>query len=235
MPETHVIDLSHWNVVDSFADIKTAGVVGIIHKCTEGTTYLDPTYHERMEHARRAGLEWGAYHFLRHENAWDQMEHFVGKHHLPPGSRLAIDYEDPACVLHDLETALQALKELDPTQQVCVYSGHLLKEQVGNKMIPWLKPYSLWLAQYTSGTPTWPKQIWPYWSLWQFTDSGHQEGVAGECDLDTFNGDTEQCKAWFSAPVSAGVSEPQVVKIDIQCPQGVQLQMSINGRMVTGD
>ncbi|MGA8802978.1 MAG: hypothetical protein WB614_24735 [Pseudolabrys sp.] len=30
-----MVDLSHWDVVDSFEDAKDDGVVGIIHKATE--------------------------------------------------------------------------------------------------------------------------------------------------------------------------------------------------------
>ena len=58
-----VIDLSHFNTVTSFSDIKSAGVVGIIHKATEYTNWSDPTYASRKPQALAAGLWWGAYHF----------------------------------------------------------------------------------------------------------------------------------------------------------------------------
>ena len=35
MLDKAVVDLSHWDEVDSFADAKGDGVVGIIHKATE--------------------------------------------------------------------------------------------------------------------------------------------------------------------------------------------------------
>ncbi|MGC1914710.1 MAG: hypothetical protein WA710_05815 [Pseudolabrys sp.] len=35
MLDKAVVDLSHWDVVDSFEDAKDDGVVGIIHKATE--------------------------------------------------------------------------------------------------------------------------------------------------------------------------------------------------------
>jgi len=53
-----VIDLSHFNTVTSFSDIKSAGVVGIIHKATQATNWSDPTYADRKQQATAAGL-WG--------------------------------------------------------------------------------------------------------------------------------------------------------------------------------
>jgi GH25 family lysozyme M1 (1,4-beta-N-acetylmuramidase) len=47
MLDKAVVDLSHWDEVDSFEDAKDDGVVGIIHKATESNNYFDPTYNGR--------------------------------------------------------------------------------------------------------------------------------------------------------------------------------------------
>jgi lysozyme len=232
--KTQVIDLSHWNTVKSFIDIGNAGVLGVIHKCTEGTGYMDPTYLDRMYSATEADLSWGAYHFLKHGNIQRQMEWFVENMALPAGSRVAIDYEDPACTLSDLQDALVSLTSLDPTLQIAIYSGHLIKDQVGSKSYPWLEPFSLWLAQYTTGTPSWPKQIWPVWSLWQFTDTGSVSGMSGNVDLNQFNGSDEQCLKWFGLdPVPAPSPSPHpgdlAVVVNIEVPEGVSIKVTVNG------
>ena len=41
----------------------TTGIVGVIHKATQGTTYVDETYASRRVEALACGLLWGAYHF----------------------------------------------------------------------------------------------------------------------------------------------------------------------------
>src|SRR5499427_3370065 len=79
MLDKAVVDLSHWDKVDSFDDAKDDGVVGIIHKATESNNYFDPTYNQRKEDALVAGLLWGAYHFLRPGNIKDQAQYFVSK------------------------------------------------------------------------------------------------------------------------------------------------------------
>ena len=201
------LDLSHWNEVTSWDEVEDAGVIGIIHKATEGHSYVDKTYAGRMQGATQAGLKWGAYHFLKHGKAAAQMTHFLKYAALPPGSRVAIDYEDPACTLTDLHEAVAALAAADSTMQICIYAGALLKEQLGDKHDRQLARCSLWLAQYTSGTPTWPKGTWPALSLWQYTDGdvgGEPRAVPGvvpPMDCNQFNGSRSACARWFG-PVS---------------------------------
>jgi lysozyme len=43
--------------------MKADGIVGVIHKATQGLTYVDSTYTTRIRAASEAGLLWGAYHF----------------------------------------------------------------------------------------------------------------------------------------------------------------------------
>jgi len=203
MPTLHAIDLSHWNTVESWNAVRDAGVVGVIHKSTEGHSYVDKTYAGRRKGALDAGLRWGAYHFLKHGKAVAQMKHFLKHAELPPRSRLVIDYEDPYCTLTDLHEAVAALAAAEGEYEIAIYAGHHLKEQLGSRHDRQLARCSLWLAQYTSGTPSWPTGTWPVWSLWQYTD-GQSGGAPKECpgvvpptDCNTFNGDAEQCAKWF--------------------------------------
>src|SRR5258707_1097158 len=65
MPESNVvIDLSHHNQNLDFASIRfSGGILGIIHKATQGLDYADPTYLPHKTSALANGLLWGAYHF----------------------------------------------------------------------------------------------------------------------------------------------------------------------------
>ena len=54
-----VIDLSHHNNNVDFAKVVAAGVLGVIHKATQGTTTVDPLYAQRRGEALAAGLLWG--------------------------------------------------------------------------------------------------------------------------------------------------------------------------------
>ena len=79
MLDKAVVDLSHWDEVNSFEDAKNDGVVSIIHKATESNNDFGPTYNQRKNDALAAGLLWGAYHFLRPGNMENQAQYFVSE------------------------------------------------------------------------------------------------------------------------------------------------------------
>jgi hypothetical protein len=63
--------------------------------------------------------------------------------------------------LDDLKTFLREVKRLTGKSPI-VYSGHVLKGQLGDSHDSELSQYRLWLAQYTSGAPSWPKATFPH-------------------------------------------------------------------------
>src|SRR5262245_33649881 len=91
-----VIDLSHYNGITetSFAEAAAASIVGVIHKVTEGTWYLDGEYGPRQPMALGAGLLWGAYHFGRHGDAEGQAHYFLDQVRPTPDTLLVLDWED---------------------------------------------------------------------------------------------------------------------------------------------
>jgi lysozyme len=70
------------------------------------------------------------------------------------------------------------------------YSGHDIKEALGNRKDPVLSQCWPWLAQYRS-TPVVPAN-WNTWTMWQYTDGAfgpEPHDVAGvHFDRDKFNG-----------------------------------------------
>ena len=190
MPSPLVIDCSHWQVdagpIDWF-DVVGSGVVGVIFKATEGSGYRDPTYEASRAGAEDAGLLWGAYHFLRPGDMVQQAEFFVAT--AGDIDIYAADHEDPAVSLDDFKRFLYEVETLTGRTPV-IYSGHVLKEQVDGYDDE-LAKYPLWLAQYTSGSPSWPTEIWENYWLWQYTDTGSQPGVKGYCDLNDYDGEPD--------------------------------------------
>src|SRR5262245_30342994 len=211
-----VIDLSHWNPSDGSAidwdKVLASGIVGVIHKATEGSSYVDDTCFERANDARDAGLLWGAYHFLRPGNMSQQAEHFVST--VGDIDLYAADHEDSGVSLDDLKDFLKAVDDL--TGKTCVvYSGHVIKEQVGSSSDPFLADHPLWLAQYSS-SPSWPKAIWPKWWIWQHTDQGSCPGIKGATDLNYYDGSPDELAAdWMGEEVPPPAPEVAEVTIKI--------------------
>ncbi|PYS86040.1 MAG: glycoside hydrolase, partial [Acidobacteria bacterium] len=58
-----VVDISHHNGNVDLGKAQAAGIVGVIHKATQGTSMTDNMYDQNRQQAVAAGLLWGAYHF----------------------------------------------------------------------------------------------------------------------------------------------------------------------------
>jgi GH25 family lysozyme M1 (1,4-beta-N-acetylmuramidase) len=226
MPELHFIDLSHWNEVSDWNLLAKSGIVGVIHKATQGTGYRDPDYLPRQDQALSRGLCWGAYHFLEPGRIEEQMAFFLGNASLAPGSRVVIDYEHEGLQLPDLHSSILALRDLDPGMQIAVYSGHTLKEQLGSNDDPLLATVSLWIAQYNNEAPEYPTGTWKHWSAWQYSDGeagGYPREVPGAVlpiDCNMFNGSKEACARWFGPvtdemPDAAVEAEPWDIEIRV--------------------
>lgn len=189
-----VIDISHYQTVTDVSAIRAAGVLGIIHKATEGTGYTDDKFAENRK--LFAGFGWASYHFLKPGNIDAQMQYHMAVATPAVGERVVIDYEDSGCSLGDLQAAISWLRANAPNNPICVYCG-LIKGQLGGSAAPWLVGTSLWIAEYiTAPEPSWPKQVWPRWDLWQHSDGtvgGHPRVVLGisQCDCSAFNGTGE--------------------------------------------
>src|SRR5580765_2996828 len=93
-PLNVVIDLSHHNRSPDFQKAKAAGIVGVIHKASEGLTYVDPTYASNRRKALAAGLLWGAYHFGSGGNPKGQADHFLDVVAPGPADLLVLDFEE---------------------------------------------------------------------------------------------------------------------------------------------
>jgi lysozyme len=232
------IDISHHQSYPDFDEVARAGVRGIIHKCSEGTSFVDSARAENCSNAVKAGLATATYHWLSPgSNASAQMEFYLSVLDPVKGERVVIDYEQEGCTLAMLKDAIQALLDYKHELQITVYSGHLLKEQLGDNYDAFLASNcDLWLAQYTSGTPSWPDGTWPHWTLWQYSETGTIPGIDDAyVDLNHFNGDEEKFLTWISPkdskpPKPVPPPEPQeVVDVAITASENVAVQVSING------
>ena len=162
MLDRAVLDLSHWNENVDLRAVKHAGVVGVIHKVTEGDGYQDPTYKNSCIDATNAGLKWGAYHFMRPGDMQEQVQFFVHTVGLSVSTLYAADYEDENISISQLKEFLRTVRDLTSRPPV-LYGGYVLKENISDPD-PELADYPLWLAHYTTADRlSWPTGTWPEW------------------------------------------------------------------------
>ena len=92
-PLNAVVDLSHHNGNVNLQQAKGDGIIGVIHKATQGQTGLDPMYQTNRTNAQNAGLLWGAYHFATGGDGVDQARHFLDVVGSFDNTLLVLDFE----------------------------------------------------------------------------------------------------------------------------------------------
>jgi lysozyme len=205
------IDISHHQGFPDFDEVRAAGVLGVIHKATEGTSFIDQNRAENCANALAAGLAIATYFWIKPGDGRAQAEFYLQTIEPMPGERVVIDYEEDGCTLTTLHDAAQALLDYGNDLQITVYSGHLLKEQLGSDCDDFLADHTdLWLAQYTSGEVSWPDGTYPQWSLHQYSETGEIPGIDDSyVDLDNFNGSNDNFLKWIGPVGKAPVPAPE--------------------------
>lgn len=234
--KTSIIDLSHHNDIYSYEDLKRDGIIGIIHKATEGTSFIDKMYHERKKRALEHDLAWASYHYLHHGRIDDQIKHYINTIQPIYGERVVLDVEEADTTREDVEQAVENLIDRGNFLQITIYSGHIIKQlyPAGVASVALTGRTSLWIAQYTNASqPTWPTHIWPTWSLWQWTDKGTVKGVKSPTDMDRFNGDDDQCMDWMGpATGTMPAPKPEPVRPVVGLQVTGDVEVTINGKRV---
>ncbi|WP_214303249.1 glycoside hydrolase family 25 protein [Wolbachia endosymbiont of Erebia cassioides] len=197
-----VIDLSHWNENINFKLAREDGILGVIHKATQGLKYIDPTYTERRKAAEEEGLLWGSYHFGIGENGRDQANHFLEIVGETKSTIVVLDIEENESGKNieprQAEDFVKKVQEETGRLPLVYGSANFLKDFA----TPILTKCPLWVAKW-GDKPILPKG-WNKWVLWQYTDGKvgpepHEVKGIGKCDRNKFNGTIEELKNfWLS-------------------------------------
>ena len=190
------VDLSHHDPASDYGKVKSAGIVGVIYKATEGTNSTDDTYVAQQHAAKAAGLKWGAYHFGHPGNIQGQIDNFMRFASPDPDELFCLDWEAASNGTMSAAEAQQWIegveRALGRPGECVIYSGNAAKEKISGKNA-FFGARRLWLAQYST-TPH-VQESWTTFWLWQYTDgtSGPTPhtvpGVqASGVDMNTYHG-----------------------------------------------
>ena len=204
-PLNAVVDISHHNGNVNLQVAKADGIIGVIHKATQGTTIVDPMYQTNRTQAANAGLLWGAYHFGTGSDGAAQAQFFLKTVGAFDNTLLVLDFEqNTGGASMSLAEARDFVNEVNQVtgRFPGFYSGSYIKQLLGNGKDPVLAQCWLWLPEYGS-TAIVPAN-WPTWTMWQYTDGNvgpqpHSVNGIGNCDRDKFNGTADQLQTlWLT-------------------------------------
>lgn len=200
------IDVSHFQDNIDWPAVKKTGVVFTYIKASGGDTWDDQKFAANWTGSKAAGIKRGAYMFFYpNDTALGEVDNFISKVKLEPGDLPpVIDIETKAKtsqnkdgLAHKLERALIKLEKHYGVKPV-IYSSRmfwndyieptLLKRGSGLSF----SEYPIWVAEYGVEHPN--KMLgWKTddWTIWQHTATGKVPGIAGDVDMDLFNGSLE--------------------------------------------
>lgn len=221
-----VIDISKFVTVTDFRQVRRSGILGVIHKATEGGDYADPMCAARRPQAEAAGLMWGTYHYGTGQMPGErQAAYYLSVSRPGPRTLLALDLEanennpSNSMRLDQAEAFVRAVADATGRLPV-VYvhptwaNGEPLPNSglsLGARITPAsiLARCSLWIADYHD-SPEVPF-AWEStgWRLWQYAGDesaarpayGQTTIVQGvsHCDRNLFNGDADSLRSFWAA------------------------------------
>lgn len=226
------VDLSDYQAGFDFDAFKAGGGLGVICKATEGSWIEDQSYKAFRSAAKSAGVAFASYHFLRSGDMAKQASYYLDFAAPDQGERVVADYEDESVSLSDLVNFLKAVQAQRPDLQLTVYGSNVLEETLGSQTVDWLaQNTSLWTAAYSSSPGKYPTQVWPFYSLWQYTDSVSVPGFNGSVDGNKFNGSNDLFLKWMGPGAAPSPPVVTVPVITISSTQPVQIQLGANVSM----
>jgi GH25 family lysozyme M1 (1,4-beta-N-acetylmuramidase) len=214
-----IIDCSHHQGVIDWKKVKKT-VKCVILKATQGLSFVDHTFQDNRNKARKEGILVGAYHFVDGNDAIKEADNFlktVGK--MLPGEFLVLDYE-----IHLNNPDLWCVTFLDYVFKKTGIKPLIYINSSTANGFSWSKVikggYGLWIANYglnngkMGKAPTIGK--FPMYVLWQYTSRATIEGINGFVDMNDTYLDLETLKQY-------GLKSPTSPKIEAQASPVVEV------------
>ncbi|HWU86308.1 MAG TPA: GH25 family lysozyme, partial [Kofleriaceae bacterium] len=196
-PTVKGIDVSYYQGDIDWAAARGDGVEFAFVRATDGLGYIDSRFAQNWEAARAQGVLRGAYQFFRpNQDPIAQADLLLEKlgavspGDLPP----VIDVEatgglSPAGVEAAVRTWIDRVRPVIGREPI-IYTGlPFWRDNVGAAD---LTASPLWHAQYTTAACPNIAPPWQDWAFWQYTATGAVAGIAGDVDVNRWNGTRAQ-------------------------------------------
>lgn len=228
---TKGIDVSDYQGSINWSQVAGSGYKFAFVKATEGEGFTgDPIARQQnfeinAEGASSAGLLVGAYHFARPDlgnNASDEARWFVnvtGSYIKPGYLRPVLDIEKGATTLGGTALSkwigewMETVKNETGVEPLIYTSA----DYSANYLNASLTRYDLWIAHWTYDINSTPDTgIWDGWEFWQYSNKGNVSGIAGDVDLDLFDGSEDDLSNFEITNGSLDQSRTKFVYRDVK-------------------
>lgn len=192
------IDISAHNGEIDFDKVAADGVDFVYAKASEGNWFRDKRFISNYIGARKAGMKVGAYHFFRFDCDGDRqgLNFLAAVSRLPLDLPMAIDVEEwgnpvgysTEEVVHSLRRMIFRLES--EGRRVMIYTN---RNGYNRFVRGRFEELPVWVCAFAD-----PPIDNAGWTLWQHSHQSRINGIAGDVDLNTFNGDSLQWEKWLA-------------------------------------
>jgi GH25 family lysozyme M1 (1,4-beta-N-acetylmuramidase) len=158
----------------------------------------DATYLRNYRRAGEAGILRGAYHYFYPVfDARIQAQLFadtVQESELP----FVLDVEEAGIRVLQVQDFIDEFENITGKKLMIYTSMSKWHALIGHN-VPWSREHDLWVAHYTTEPQPLMPDSWTKWTFWQYSKTGHLSGHSGDLDLDYFNGNVDELRAYASA------------------------------------
>lgn len=201
------LDVSKFQRGLDLTSVARQGFAFVAAKCTEGQGYADPQYPVFLAAAKRAGLLFSAYHFLRSDSPVSSQAANLAAHIRDRSVPVMIDCEPSGSsrpkIAHVNGFVAECRKR--GLRVATLYYPGFWWSQSGKPKLP--ADLGLWQARYPSSAFAYASVLYPGdkhagWGaqggqvpdLFQFASSGKISGYGGRVDVDAFRGTLAQLR-----------------------------------------
>jgi lysozyme len=220
------LDVSSYTGPVDWPRVRAAGHAFAFARVSDGTAHLDSRFAGHWRGLRQAGLVRGAYQFFRpaqdpKAQAALLLERLAAAGGLAPGDLPPVLDLEVTDGLSDAAVRAAAQAWLDAVEAATgrpplLYTAAFMAPVLGGGF----GRYPLWVANFDAPCPALP-DAWVAWRFWQHTSAGSSPGVAGEVDLDVFDGAREELQAWAGEGSAGPRQGGGVVSTDAVGPRDV--------------
>lgn len=194
------IDVSKWQGNIDWARVKAAGVKYAFIRVSDGIATIDEKFVPNWVGAGAQGIPRGVYQFFRpHRDPIAQadividhlLEHGLGE--LPPVIDVeATNDQTPETIARNVGLWIDRVEAALGVTPIIYTGRYFWNDNVRSNAY---SRYPLWIAHYTSSACPNIPDAWGRWAFWQYSSTGRVDGIAGDVDMNRFNGTTSDLLA----------------------------------------
>lgn len=193
------IDVSHYQGSINWSSVKAAGIQFAYIKATESTTYRDTAFNANYTNAYNAKVIRGAYHFARPNLSTGaaQANYFVAhgggwsRDNLTLPGMLDLEggcYSKSTASMRTWILDFYNTYKAKTGRDAVIYTSASWWNTCTGSWTGMSAKSPLFVAHWTSASSPSIPAGFPYWTFWQYTDSGSVGGISGAVDRDRFSG-----------------------------------------------